>query len=622
MFFLYLCIRFQKKDWSDNNYKKMKEIPLSRRNNALFLFGKINGSAHFIEFVLDTGCTSTALSKEVADVLFLKGYLKKSDITGYSSSSFGGMCTLRQKDVTIRSISFGKVKVKNIKANIYDRYGGITLLGMAFLDKLKNYSITKDKLIIDDGKPDVVTTGELKTPKRIRKHFTGMLKALGKIREESGVEDFKFDYTKHILQVYAPIQLCYPLLLLEKYDEVIEILEGLQPIIKGNLEDDEKNVYQLGAFVTAYFNFFLAKAYYNVKRYEDALTYFDKAKKFFLSGCSVLSEINDITNKISEKLDEQSKDEPRVFAPAKTTTFEEDVKSYNLQQVDFEDFYYGAGELKTAYVGFDEYDDAYTFCRMNHKRLEVLKKEDGKWKRIGYIPSDNLDGDNLEMEEGYKHYLVESSIDYDLEKLTEQLGDDKDKIEIITKNAEKAKEILEKEFEKKRYGFEVILRKDDLGFDAVIKRGASLSWHGQEYIFAAIDVEEFVTKRLADDVLAGKIIPSAIGQMPEDYTYLSDKTRELLPYGEEDYTANNDPDKNRTLGPFILYDQENCIGYGYRATYDDKIWRWENVTHSNIHGFPEYQDDVTLENDCRICYWQLVVKRDADQNGLILPEAI
>ena len=600
----------------------MKEIPLSRRNNALFLFGKINGSAHFIEFVLDTGCTSTALSKEVADVLFLKGYLKKSDITGYSSSSFGGMCTLRQKDVTIRSISFGKVKVKNIKANIYDRYGGITLLGMAFLDKLKNYSITKDKLIIDDGKPDVVTTGELKTPKRIRKHFTGMLKALGKIREESGVEDFKFDYTKHILQVYAPIQLCYPLLLLEKYDEVIEILEGLQPIIKGNLEDDEKNVYQLGAFVTAYFNFFLAKAYYNVKRYEDALTYFDKAKKFFLSGCSVLSEINDITNKISEKLDEQSKDEPRVFAPAKTTTFEEDVKSYNLQQVDFEDFYYGAGELKTAYVGFDEYDDAYTFCRMNHKRLEVLKKEDGKWKRIGYIPSDNLDGDNLEMEEGYKHYLVESSIDYDLEKLTEQLGDDKDKIEIITKNAGKAKEILEKEFEKKRYGFEVILRKDDLGFDAVIKRGASLSWHGQEYIFAAIDVEEFVTKRLADDVLAGKIIPSAIGQMPEDYTYLSDKTRELLPYGEEDYTANNDPDKNRTLGPFILYDQENCIGYGYRATYDDKIWRWENVTHSNIRGFPEYQDDVTLENDCRICYWQLVVKRDADQNGLILPEAI
>ena len=558
----------------------------------------------------------------MADILFLKGYLKKSDITGRSTSSFGGMCTIQQKDILIRNITFGKVRFKNVKANIYDRYGGVTLLGMSALDKLKNYSITKDKLIIDDGKPEVVTTGDVKVPKRIKKNFMGMLKSLRAIREESGMEDFKFDYSKHILQVYAPIQLCYPLLMLEKYDEVIELLEGLQPIIKGNLEDDEENVYQLGAFVTAYYNFFLAKAYYGVERYEEALTYFDKAKKFFISGCSFLSDIKDITNKIREKLDKQSKDEPRVFAPAKTTTFEEDVKSYNLQQVDFEDFYYGAGELKTAYVGFDEYDDAYTFCRMNHKRLEVLKKENGKWKRIGYIPSDNLDGDNLEMEEGYKHYLVESSIDYDLEKLTEQLGDDKDKIEIITKNAEKAKEILEKEFEKKRYGFEVILRKDDLGFDAVIKRGASLSWHGQEYIFAALDVEEIVTKRLAEDVLAGKIIPSAIGQMPEDYTYLSDKTRELLPYGEEDYTANNDPERNRTLGPFILYDESHCIGYGYRATYDDKIWRWEDVTHSNVGGFPKFREDTSLENDKQICYWQLVVRRSEDHDGMILPEAI
>ena len=523
----------------------MKEIALTRRYNGLFLFGKVNGSAHFIEFILDTGCSTTTLSKEVADILFLKGYLKNSDITGYSNNSFGGICTIQNKDVLIRSLTFGKVKVKDVKANIYDRYGGMTLLGMSVLDKFKNYSITKDKLIIDDGKPEVVATGTVKTPKRTKKDFTGMLKALRKIRKESGVEDFKFDYTKHIMQVYAPIQICYPLIMLEKYDLVIELLEELQPIIKGNLEDDENNVYQLGAFVTAYFNYFLAKAYYGVKRYEDALIYFDKAKKFFLSGSSFLSDINDVYFKIREELNEQLKDEPKVFAPAKTTTFEDDIKLYNLHQIEFEDYYYGAGELKTAYVGFDDFRDAFTFCRMNHKRLEVLKKEDGKWKRTGYIPSDNLDCYNLDMEE-----------------------------------------------------------------------------HGQELIFAAIDVEEFVTKRLADDVLAGRVIPSAIGQMPEDYTYLSDKTFELKPYGEEDYTANNDPDKNRTLGPFILYDQENCIGYGYRATYDDKIWRWENVTHSNISGFPEYQDDVTLENDCRICYWQLIVKRDADQNGLILPEAI
>ena len=76
------------------------------------------------------------------------------------------------------------------------------------------------------------------------------------------------------------------------------------------------------------------------------------------------------------------------------------------------------------------------------------------------------------------------------------------------------------------------------------------------------------------------------------------------------------------MGPFILYDEENCIGYGYRATYDDKIWRWEDVTHSNVGGFPKFREDTSLENDSQICYWQLVIKRDEDKYGLILPEAI
>ena len=50
----------------------MKQIPLIRRGNALFLFGKINGSLN-IEFLLDTGCSGTLLAKEVGDILFLKG---------------------------------------------------------------------------------------------------------------------------------------------------------------------------------------------------------------------------------------------------------------------------------------------------------------------------------------------------------------------------------------------------------------------------------------------------------------------------------------------------------------------------------------------------------------------
>ena len=423
------------------------------------------------------------------------------------------------------------------------------------------------------------------------------------------------------MTIYYPIQSCHPLLLDKKYKLVSEVLEELQPLIKENLEDDEQHTNQKGAFITAYFNFYLASAYYGLERYEEALTYYDKAKKFFLKGCSVVNEINHISSEIRKKLRESEKDKPKVFAPAKTTTFEEDVQALNLQQIEFEDHYYGTGEVKTAYVGFENFDAAYTFCRMNHKRLEVLRMDGGKWQRTGCIPSDNLNYHNLKIEEEYKAYFFDTAIDDALKHLTEQLGDDKERIEQVTMNAEKGKEVLKAEEDEKRYSSVVILREADLAFDAVIKAGASLSWHGQELLLAAVDAEEFLTKKLADDVLAGRIIPCALGQMPEDYTYLVDKTNELKAFADDDYEANNNPDRSRCMGPFILYDNWDSVGYGWRATYDDKYWRWESVEHSNVSGFPKSGGDTSEENDSKICYWQLVINRDEDENGIVHPEA-
>lgn len=251
------------------------------------------------------------------------------------------------------------------------------------------------------------------------------------------------------------------------------MLEELQPLIKENLEDDEQHTNQKGAFITAYFNFYLASAYYGLERYEEALTYYDKAKKFFLKGCSVVNEINHISSEIRKKLRESEKDKPKVFAPAKATTFEEDVQALNLQQIEFEDHYYGTGEVKSAYVGFENFDAAYTFCRMNHKRLEVLRKDDGKWQRTGCIPSDNLNYHNLKIEEEYKAYFFDTAIDDALKHLTEQLGDDKERIEQVTMNAENGKEVLKAEEDEKRYSSVVILREADLAFDAVIKAGGA-----------------------------------------------------------------------------------------------------------------------------------------------------
>lgn len=587
----------------------------------LQLWIRINGSNN-IQFMLDTGCSGVLLSKEVGDILFLKGNLVKSDVVGTGTSSYGGVYTAQEKGITIRNLKLGKVKLKNVSAYICDQYGGPCLLGMSALDKLDGYSITKDKLLIDDGKPEaIVTTGKVKDSKPNKTRFKSRLKRLRKIREESGVENYKFDYTKHVLILNNLIMSCGTLLHDKKYAMVIEVLEELQTLIKENLEDDEQNTWQRGAFITAYFNYYLASAYYRQERFEEALKYFYKARKFFLQDSLIHNEINEVSRMIREKINERDKDKLKVFAPAKTTTFEEDVQAYNLQQIEFEDHYYGNGETKSAYVGFQNFKAAYAFCRMNHKRLEVLKKVDGKWQRTGNIPTENLCYRNLKMENGLKCYDFESCIDGALQNLIEQLGDDQERIAQVKENAEKAKTILKSAEGSFWDCHAVALREDNLTFDALIKSGASLSWHGQELILAAMDVEEFITKRLADDVLAGRIIPCAFGQMPEDYIYLADNTRELKPYGEDDYTANNDPERSRTLGPFVLYDMENCVGYGYRSTYDDKYWRWESVEHSNVGGFPKSFEDTSKENEAQICYWQLVIKRDEDQDGIIHPEA-
>ena len=82
---------------------------------------------------------------------------------------------------------------------------------------------------------------------------------------------------------------------------------------------------------------------------------------------------------------------------------------------------------------------------MNHKRLEILDKKNGVWKRTGNIPSDDLDYNNIKIEKGFKIYCDINNIDKDLKKLIRKLGDDKKKIEQVTENAEMAKTVLNNE---------------------------------------------------------------------------------------------------------------------------------------------------------------------------------
>lgn len=603
----------------------MKEIPLHRKKNALYLDARINDSFS-ASFLLDTGCSGTVLSKEIADLLFLKGKLKEEDLKGYETSNWGNHYQTQQRCANIRKLSFGKLILKDIAVTICNRYGGPTLFGMSSLDKLPNYTIKKDCICIDDGKEETtqMTFKSVKKIKGFTRHCHHLLKELHKVREEHPEEDFKFDYSHWVYTIYGVItSCCEPLITKKKYKKVIEILEELRTLIKNNLEDDENDPDKKGAFITAYFNFYLASAYYQADRRQDALEYYDKARIFFLSGTPTLYEIDECSKEIREKMRKDGqKIEPKLV-PMRNVTFEQDVKEHGLTKVELEDHCYGNGEVKKGHIGFKDYDEAFNFARLNRKRLEIVRRS-GKdaWQRTGLIPIRKLNFSDLLDCEGYIALSTTNGVKKKAQKLLEELGEANSNLKsTIEANRDKAIAIMKDAEQFTEFISELVVDAHDLSVDSIIKPGTSIAWHDKEVAFCIFDIEgDTIAKRLVSDVLAGKIIPCAFGQMPEDFIFLGEKHIDLKPHFDGEYQANNNPEKNKEMGVFVLYDDSLLPGYGWRATYDDKIWRWEGVEQLYNGVFPTSHNKITEHHDDLIKYWQLIRQRDEQDNNCIMPE--
>lgn len=599
----------------------MKELPLHRQYDSLRLYCKINGSPN-IEFILDTGCHSTVISKEVADILFLTGYLKDADIYGRATSCYGGVCTLSEDLVNFRNVRLGRVRVKNIKATICSRYGGSMLLGMSFLDALKDYSIKSDRLLIDDGKDNgPVVTNKPKEFKNKQRRIENDIKRLYLIAERSGQEHFKFDYSKHIIIINDLIQYCYPLLHDKKFQAVADLLEKVYPLLKENIAEDEANPTQRGAFITAYFHYHLATAYYQMDKREEAMEHYNKAQKFFLDGSSVLTDIKNCLDEIRRKNLKEKKDEEPALVPKFSTSLEEEVAQLGLVSVNVLDNIYGNGESKPVLIGFKDFKSAFAFSVHQHKRLEIIKNIDGKWVRTGDLPISDLtffDLDTEDIEKRFACFCIENDLILNYQEIVSKLGpDNKELATKIERNKDEAIKILKQYKEKRLHYSYVILSKDDLTLIKSIEQGAILEWEDTNLCIGAFDVEPFITKKLEEDVLSGKYIPCAIGQMPEDFRHLAEQCRELGVRNTQGFKGDNNPDETKwIIGKFIILDSEGMPGYCYRETYDDVHWRWQSGEHSNI-GLMETGKDINDNQDYSYCYWQLVREPSIKSSNII-----
>lgn len=105
-------------------------INLSKNGNALLVDTTLNRKIK-TKLILDTGCSDTQISKEIADRLGINTTESKTVLCQLANGGCVG-----GKEVNIKEIRVGRVKIYNVKAVVLDGnaggYGG--LLGMSFLN--------------------------------------------------------------------------------------------------------------------------------------------------------------------------------------------------------------------------------------------------------------------------------------------------------------------------------------------------------------------------------------------------------------------------------------------------------------------------------------------------------
>ena len=98
-----------------------------------------------VKVLVDTGATMVAMSESTARKIGIR--LKPADFK-YNVNTANGVA--KMASVTIKEISIGNIRVKNVRAGV-SKDGGLstTLLGMSFLNKLRRFEVRGDTLLLE-----------------------------------------------------------------------------------------------------------------------------------------------------------------------------------------------------------------------------------------------------------------------------------------------------------------------------------------------------------------------------------------------------------------------------------------------------------------------------------------
>lgn len=299
----------------------------------------------------------------------------------------------------------------------------------------------------------------------------------------------------------------------------------------------------------------------------------------------------------------------------KEKTFEELVQNLDLKVVEIIEDTAQEPIKKFGFVGFENFKAAYDASRIHRKRLEVISRKQGSpWQRLHVTTFCNLDifsvlDDANDKDNRYK--ICHSKDEYSkvsskiLKNIIDSGGTAKE-YAAFSDEIDATKKLFKKGLIGFNKGFIVFDLVENKQYGPIVN-DTKITFQDSEIAICLMDVEEGTAEKLAPRVYAGDVIPCLIGQMPEDFIGLIPKriSSDNRMFVYDNFSADNmkSSDNDLMLGPFIVFDSNNNIGYAYRNSYDNKIWRWESLAHTNIW-LSEFTD-LEDHEDQKIIGWSL-----------------
>ena len=124
------------------------EIPFIEHGGVKYIEAKLNNTIG-VDMILDSGCSGATISITEAQYLYAKGAFSEEDYIGPTAATLangnveiGDLINLREIDLG------GKIKCKNVKAQVIDNPQVPLLLGNDVLDRVSSYEVDNANKVI------------------------------------------------------------------------------------------------------------------------------------------------------------------------------------------------------------------------------------------------------------------------------------------------------------------------------------------------------------------------------------------------------------------------------------------------------------------------------------------